>query len=351
MPVHIALRCDARPDIGTGHAVRCLALGDELTARGVRVSILGEVSGVPWLEEQIDQRGLAVVPAPAGPEELAAAATGLACDAVVLDGYHLDLGCGGALRAAGVAVLSVVDDRFGVGQDADLYLDQNFGAQPTPGIPADRQLLGLDYALFRDEVLRHRPTAPRPAPAGAPRVLAVFGGSDPYAAATVVVPLLLATGQPLHLTAVAARPEIAEVLEVLPTGPGQVVEVVAPTPDLAALAATCDLAVTAAGSSVWEFLCLGLPSLLVCVVDNQGPGYEAVTGQGLAEPFGHLSRLRDDADARALAVATFERLLSDTARQGSLAAAGMSLVDGRGRARVADALGYCLSLRPPAMRT
>jgi len=346
MPVHIALRCDARPETGTGHVVRCLALGDELTSRGARVTILGEVTGVPWLTEQVEHRGLAVVPAPDDPEELAALAHENDVDAVVLDGYHLEPGCGRALHGAGITVLSVLDDTFGSGQEADLYLDQNFGATPAPGVDPERQLLGLDYSLFRDEVLRHRPASARRAPSDPPRVLAVFGGSDPYAAAPVVVPLLLASGQPMHVVAVAARPEIAEALEALPTAPGQHVEVVAPTPDLAALAASCDVAVTAAGSSVWEFLCLGLPSMLVCVVDNQGPGYEAVTGRGLAEPFGHLSELRADEAVRSSAVAVVEKLLSDPERQASLAAAGMSLVDGKGRARVADALQYYRSLRP-----
>jgi spore coat polysaccharide biosynthesis predicted glycosyltransferase SpsG len=345
MPVHIALRCDASPETGTGHVVRCLALGDELASRGARVTILGEVAGVPWLEEQIGRRGLAVVGAPDDPDELATVARQAGLDAVVLDGYHLDVRTGRALQEAGLAVLSVVDETFGSGQDAELYLDQNFGARPQPGIAPERQLLGLDFALFRDEVLRHRPEAPRPAPDAAPRVLAVFGGSDPYAAAPAVVPLLLASGQPVHVVAVAARPEIAAALAALPTAPGHQVEVVAPTPDLAALAATCDVAVTAAGSSVWEFLCLGLPSMLVCVVDNQGPGYDAVTGQGLAEPFGHLSALRGDEAARSAAVAVLDRLLSDPGRQSRLARAGMSLVDGRGRARVADALLGVLATR------
>ncbi|MGO4600050.1 PseG/SpsG family protein [Terrabacter sp. 2RAF25] len=346
MPVHIALRCDARPETGTGHVVRCLALGDELASRGVHVSLLGEVTGVPWLTDQIERRGLAVVAAPDDPEALATLARDARVDAVVLDGYHLDPGCGRALHAAGITVLSVLDDTFGGGQEADLYLDQNFGATPAPGVDPERQLLGLDYSLFRDEVLRHRPTTPRRAPGATPRVLAVFGGSDPYAAAPVIVPLLLASGRAMHVVAVAARPEIATALEALPTVTGQHVEVVAPTPDLAALAATCDVAVTAAGSSVWEFLCLGLPSMLVCVVDNQSPGYEAVTQRGLAEPFGHLSQLRGDEAMRSAAVAVADRLLSDPERQASLAAAGMSLVDGKGRARVADALEYYRSLRP-----
>jgi spore coat polysaccharide biosynthesis predicted glycosyltransferase SpsG len=337
MALHIALRCDARPETGTGHVVRCLALADELASRGVRVTVLGEVTGVGWLEDQVRLRKLPVVDGPADPDALAGVAVDLGADGVVLDGYHLDTRCGAALRRRGLAVLSIVDDTFGGGQEADVYLDQNFGAQAAD-VPAGAQLLGLRYALFRDEVLRQRRSPGLPAPAGTPRVLAVFGGSDPYAAAPVVVPLLTAGGRPVHVLAVAARGEVAEALRRVPTGPGQRVEVVAPTPDLAALAATCDFAVTAAGSSVWEFLCLGVPAAVVCVVDNQGPGYDAVAAAGLAEPLGHLSELRDRADARGAAATVLDRLLDDEDRRAALALKGMALVDGAGRSRVADAL-------------
>ena len=338
MAVHIALRCDARPETGTGHVVRCLALGDELTARGARVSLFGEISQVPWLEEQIARRELPVQAAPQNADALADLARAEAVQAVVLDGYLLDPGCGKALRQRGITVLSVLDETFGGGQDADLYLDQNFGAQPRPDLGPAVQLLGLDYALFRDEVLRHRPQAPRTAAELPLNVLAVFGGTDPYAAALVVVPLMLDVGMPVRIVAVAARRELAQALAEMPTGPGQRVEVLAPTPDLAAVAATCDLAVTAAGSSVWEFLCLGLPSLVVCVVDNQRAGYDVVTTRGLAEPFGQLSELREDPAAREAATVVLAGLLDDPARRASLSRRGMALVDGKGRARVADAL-------------
>ena len=132
--------------------------------------------------------------------------------------------------------------------------------------------------------------------------------------------------------------DVAEALDAVRTGPGQRLEVVSPTPDLAGLAATCDIAVTAAGSSVWEFLCLGVPAMLVCVVDNQAPGYDAVTGQDLAAPLGHLQDLRHDRTARDGAVAATTRLLDDPDRCAALSARGMALVDGLGRSRVADAL-------------
>ena len=232
-----------------GHLIRCLALADELLARGAQVSLVGDLGGVGWVEEQVGERGLALVAAPAEADAVAALAARLELDAMVLDGYDLDPRTGAALRAVGVTVLSISDGPFGAQQEADLVLDQNLGATADPA-RGGTVLAGLDYVLFRDQVLRHRRPPGAPVPISSPpRVLTVFGGTDAYAAGPVVVPLLLATGRPVHVLAVAARPEIAERLGALVTGPGQTVEVLPPVPDLAALAVTCDLAVTAAGGA------------------------------------------------------------------------------------------------------
>ena len=346
MRLHVGLRCDGGAELGVGHVIRCLALADELLARGAAVTLIGDVGGVAWVEEQIRQRGLDHVQAPGDAEGLTALATRLRLDAMVLDGYHLDPQCGTSLRATGVVVLAISDGPFGAEQEADIVLDQNLGATADPA-RSGTVLAGLDFVLFRDQVLTHRRSPESLDCAGSPpRVLTVFGGTDPYAAGPVVVPLLLATGLPVHVVAVAARPEIAEQMRALPTGSGQTIEVVSPVEDLAALAVTCDLAVTAAGSSVWEFLCLGVPAALICVTDNQAVGYDAVSAEGVAVPVGRLAALRDDPQARDASVDALRRLLDDPAARQTLAERGQRLVDGRGRQRVADALAHHQPDRP-----
>lgn len=340
MRQRIGLRCDGGPGIGVGHVSRCLALGDELVARGATVTLIGDLGGVAWLEHQVHIRGLAVVPGPDEAHQLTALVVDLGLDAVVLDGYHLDPRSGESLRSRGVTVLAISDGPFGAGQGADIVLDQNLGA--TADLSHSRTVLaGLDFALFRDQVLAHRrpPDAVVGPRDGAPlRVLAVFGGTDAHAAAPVVVPLLLATSCPVTVVAVAAREEIAQRLRSLRVGTGQTVHVVPPVDDLAGLAVTCDLAVTASGGSVWEFLCLGLPAALVCVTENQLVGYQAVTAAGAAVGVGTLSGLRDDPVAGSAGVASLTHLLKDATLRRSLAVRGQQLVDGRGRQRVVDVL-------------
>jgi spore coat polysaccharide biosynthesis predicted glycosyltransferase SpsG len=350
----IGFRCDAGGLTGVGHLVRCIALAEELVARGVRVVFLADLAGLTWARRQLDDRGLPVRPAPRSPQALADLVLDLGLSAVVLDGYHLDPGCGAAVRARGPAVLALVDGDFGAEQEADLYLDQNLGARRLPGIaPLARMLAGLEYVLLRDVVRDRRPARPpladleppavlsgsRSGPSvRAPSVLAVFGGTDPYDAAETVVPLVLAGRAPVAVTAVAARPEVAQALHALPTWPGQRVRAVAPVDDLPALVRQADLVVSASGSSVWELLCLGAPTAVVSVAPNQQAGYQQVVGRGLAAPLGVLQQLKDDPGARRAASDVLTRLLSDSGARKALATAGLAEVDGRGRERVADAL-------------
>jgi spore coat polysaccharide biosynthesis predicted glycosyltransferase SpsG len=247
-----------------------------------------------------------------------------------------------------------VDGDFGAAQEADLYLDQNLGARRLPGIaPQARMLTGLDYVLLRDVVRDRRPARPAagdrellavasrsPSEPSVPpaSVLAVFGGTDPYDAAVTVVPLVLAGGTPVAVTAVAARPEVARALHALPTGPGQRVRAVPPADDLPALVRRVDLVVSASGSSVWELLCLGAPTAVVSVAPSQQVGYQQVVGRGLVAPLGGLQQLQDDPGARRAAGEVLARLLTDSGARQALATAGLAEVDGRGRERVADAL-------------
>ncbi|MEV6799259.1 spore coat protein [Micromonospora rifamycinica] len=378
-PPRIGLRCDAGPRTGVGHLVRCLALGEEFLARGARVELFGTVERVGWASAQLTARGIPVRPGPDTPDGLVEAARRHALDALVLDSYELDPAGAGALRAAGVVTLAIVDGDTR-GQDADLYLDQNFGADTpapahglpdrppdgTPDRPADgmpdgpadgtpgggtpgagrptgRMLAGVRYTLLRDAVTAARPAAPPSAtPTERPRVLAFFGGTDAVGAAPVLARVLFGTGHPLELTVVVGRPEIeAELAQVVP-GRGQSLHPVAPTDALPTLIGAADLVVSAAGTSTWELCCLGAPAALVCVVGNQRDSYHRVVAHGLAAGLGELPDLVAPGlagrTARADAARTLRTLLASPRRRAALAARAWATVDGHGRTRVADAV-------------
>lgn len=330
---HVGIRVDASQTIGVGHSVRMLALGQELRSRGAQVSVFGDLGGVGWVIVAYAAAGLVVRPAADLP---AAPLTHL-----VIDGYPIPASVGRQARARGIRTLAMIDESFGAHQVADIYVDQNYAAQPplSPPVPDAEQLIGIDYAIFRDIVRDRRGQAQRTT--GTPRVLAVFGGTDPFGASARIVPLLLATGLPVHILAVCPRAELASSVRALTPGPGQQVEVIGSVPDLPAIAVTCHAAVSAAGTTIWELLCLGLPTASVCVTANQEPGYLTTVADEVTLGGGRLHQL-DDVEERRLAQGAYARLLGDPALRDRLAAQGTRLVDGNGRERVAAAL-----LAPP----
>ncbi|MFD0655769.1 hypothetical protein [Thermocatellispora tengchongensis] len=203
-------------------------------------------------------------------------------------------------------------------QEADLYLDQNLGAEARydPGTPV---LAGARYALLRDDVVREGGEV-RPDAAAPPRVLCFFGGTDAAGVTGRWLRALADTGVPCVCTAVGDAPAY----------PGMTV--IPPTDELPALMARADLVLTAAGSATWELLYLGVPAALTWVAANQLVGYEAVVGNGLATGLG--------ADPEA-AVPVLRALLAELAAPGArarLGGPGRALIDGHGRSRVADAL-------------
>jgi spore coat polysaccharide biosynthesis predicted glycosyltransferase SpsG len=327
--VNIGIRCDAGPRTGVGHLVRCVALAEELTARGVDVHFLADLGGVAWAESQLEQRGLPWHPAPYDAVGLVAAAERLDLAALVVDSYSLPPQQSAAVRAAGVPVLAIVDGDPR-GQSADIYVDQNLDAVLHQG---DVRLAGLDYALLRAAVRELRPLSP---PAHAltrtPKVVAFFGGTDAYRAAPQVARLLTETAVGFDATVIAADESLRDELLAVPAGPGQRFEIIGPTDHLPKLLISADLVISASGTSTWELLCLGRASALVWVVDNQIQGYERTVARGFAAGIGRLGSFGPSS------VTVLRGLLLDPDLRSSLAARGWSAVDGLGVARVADAL-------------
>lgn len=327
----VAIRVDAFARSGVGHLVRMLALSEELLARGRPVLLYG-ATDLPWASGQIASRGLRLEVAEPDPAAFAGRLSASGVAVCVVDGYEFSDALGAALRASGVGVMAFCDGEFGLGQDADVYVDANLGAAPSPG---KQVLAGVDFVLLRDVVL-DRCGQVDVVGDGVPRVLVVFGGTDPHGGCVTASELVLATGLPVEVVAVAARPEIAAALDGLDTGPGQTVRIVPPADDLPGLAVTCQAAVSASGSSTWELACLGIPTALVCVVDNQRLGYHEAT-RSLCLPAGELNVLRHDEVARSASVGVLSRLLDVGVRR-ELAGRASELVDGLGRQRVADAI-------------
>jgi spore coat polysaccharide biosynthesis predicted glycosyltransferase SpsG len=104
--------------------------------------------------------------------------------------------------------------------------------------------------------------------------------------------------------------------------------------DMARRMAESDLAIGAAGGTAWERCCLGLPSLLVVLADNQYLGARALEASGAAILLGDTSSV-------ALRLpGTFDELLQGQ-RLATMAVAAAQVSDGLGVDRVmAEMVGF-----------
>lgn len=310
--------------IGAGHVVRALALVEEAQAAGHEVVLAGAFAG-DFVRRQVARSGAQVVEVPDDADPgvvLADLVRRTGADVLHVDRYDLPDVLPDVAAAAGSQLLTSNVEDGGYGRRrADLSIDPTLGAEHDDHPGADGVLRrGVRFAPLRRQVLAHR-DVPATAYDGGP-VLVVMGGTDPGGLTGRAVAALAATGLALRVTAVlppgVPEPRAGDGPLDLVTTP--------PTDDVAALMRRHAVVVSAAGTSVNELMCLGLPTALVPAAANQRFGYERVLARGAAVGLGDL----DDAGA----VAALRRLLTDASLRASLARTGPAVVDGLGAWRV-----------------
>lgn len=333
--MRLLLRCDAGPSTGVGHAVRCAAVAESALLSGHEVSWSGRLDGLDWLWSGLVREPGPVLPPADTAGGLAALAREHRIDAVHVDHYLLGDDLRPALHDAGV-VLSTVED-FATGRrPGDVVVDPNMGADdhPRPDDGSPVLLRGPGYAPLRLAVRRARTrralrTADAPG-TGPPRVLVVMGGTDAAGLLPRVVTALAAADAPAAVDVVVPGGRPLD----LPAGGPATFRAVPPLSDLPAAMAEADLVVSAAGTTVWELCCVGVPMALVRAADNQTEGYRTVVDAGAAAGLGGTGDLTDPAAATAV----LRALLTGPDARAALAGRAATVVDGEGAGRVVDAL-------------
>jgi UDP-2,4-diacetamido-2,4,6-trideoxy-beta-L-altropyranose hydrolase len=341
--MRFVFRADASLDVGHGHVRRCLTLAGALREQGDTVSfVCREERGD--LCDVIEREGIQVTRLErvqsweADAEETRAAfePEGERTDWLVVDHYRLDERWERALRDAARHIL-VIDDVADRKHDCDVLLDQNFvaGMQTRydgKAPPSCRMLLGTQYALLQPEFARLHDTV-RPRSGAVSRILISFGGADRFALARRSLSAFLSLNRDDVAVDVVApeNGDRAQTVRALASGRKNVF-VHSDLPSLAPLMALADLAIGAGGSTSWERLCLGLPSLVVTIAENQRPIADALNDARLIRWVGH----ENEVDESSIASAIEELLEVGIDEEWSLRC--LSAVDGRGRDRVRKAL-------------
>ena len=279
--------------------------------------------------------GTGDLPAQADADAFVALATA-SVDWVVVDHYRLDARWHAAVRRGLACRIAVIDDLADRPLDCDALIDHNFVHDPghRQRYAAQLQrtpqawLCGPRFALL-GPAYQSRPAFQVAAQV---RSIGIFlGGTDP---ANLSATALRACRQgsgftgPVEIASTSANPHLASLVRSVAADPAACL--VLDQPDLADFFARHDLQIGAGGGATWERCCIGVPSLTLCVADNQRAVIPALQA---------LGALISTADNSPASITQALRLLLDGhALRQDLARRSQALVDGRGAGRVALAM-------------
>jgi UDP-2,4-diacetamido-2,4,6-trideoxy-beta-L-altropyranose hydrolase len=291
------IRTDASLQIGSGHVMRCLTLAEALRGAGGTIAFITR-NHLGNLNDYIKSKGFNVHSLPDRnesnlPESLSGyekwlgvkqdqdakdtiqALSGIRPDWLIVDHYALDARWEKYL-ANSYRRLMVIDDIADRRHECDLLLDQNLfedmpiryqGKLPEKCI----QLLGPRYALLQPDYPRLRTQAkPRKAPLN--HLLVFFGGADRYNLTGLTLSALEQINTPFECVDVVISrqsPYYEKVKDLAVHSPK--IQLHSDLPSLAPLMMKADLAIGAGGAANWERFCLGLPSLVITLAENQRP--------------------------------------------------------------------------------
>jgi UDP-2,4-diacetamido-2,4,6-trideoxy-beta-L-altropyranose hydrolase len=326
-------RVDASVEIGSGHVRRCLVLAKALLQDGWSVHFASSME-TPDAVPSLRGSGVPMMTI----EKTADVAAGLStampggCDLLVVDHYGLDERFERSCRPWARRIL-VIDDMADRPHDCEILVDQTPGrgaADYVPLVPGDCNILaGPDYALL-DPRFHIARTKARRRDGAVRRIFVSLGATDPKGATLLVLAALQRAklAVPVDVVVGAANPHRAAVQAAADElSPSAVVHV--EVDDMAALIERADLAIGAGGVNAIERCCLGVPSILVVLAENQWGNAEALAKAGAALIV-EAAEL-NDADAFA---GVIRALVVDSARRAAMRDAAARVTDGLGASRV-----------------
>jgi UDP-2,4-diacetamido-2,4,6-trideoxy-beta-L-altropyranose hydrolase len=359
--MRVAFRADASTLIGSGHIARCLTLANALISYKVESTFICRPhSG--HLIEAIKKNGHRVLTLPnlvpgaktaftaesyeqwLGTSWQADALDTLSITAhdlfdwLIVDHYALDAQWENA-TARCYERLMVIDDLTDRAHVCDLFLNQNLGANTCDYqqlVPRESQrLLGPQYALLRPEFAANRQRSiNRRLRTQLDRLLICFGGVDVSGATLAVLEQLDSVPIPAHTSITiimgSQSPTLSQV-KTLASNMQRNSTVFVDVENMAHLLSESDLAIGSAGGMALERCCLGLPSLIFIVAQNQKAGAEALKARGAALVF-------DSIDEVPLLSQNSYLLDSSLTSLRSVGAKASTVCDGLGVARVLDKL-------------
>lgn len=337
----IYFRTDSSITIGTGHVMRCLTLADELRNRDAEVSfICREETGN--LIEIVENRGYRVLHLGRNinlendkklTQIILKDLTSIP-DWLIIDNYDIDVSWESFLRKF-VKKIMVIDDLANRKHDCDLLLNQNYNVSEKSyhGLMSNHciQLLGTKYAMLQPQFCEVRANM-RERNVTVKRILVFISGSDIQNVTSKVLCAIQMLGRfdiIIDVVIGIANPNRREIERLAAQIPNTTCHF--NVNNMAELMASADLCIGACGTTTWERCCVGLPSIVIVLAENQVNIAESIEKKGIAVNLGWYENVTVNKLKEVV-----EGLINDFHKRITMSLKSKEIVDGRGTERVAE---------------
>ena len=338
----ICFRANAGPAIGSGHVMRCLSLAAAFQEMGCECVFLcsgseleGRIKAAGCRFFQISGAGDVLDPElPA----LVPLLQELHPDLLIVDSYQVTSSYLSALQR--FCPVAYLDDLAAFAYPCEFLVNYNLYALDWPqrytalySGQTPKLILGPSYAPLRAEFRGLSNRAIRPAMQD---VLVSTGGADPEGIAVRLLEALPAYKQwqhtRFHFMVGALHPDLPRLQALAAAQPN--VQLHINVQKVSDLMVSCDAAIAAAGSTLYELCACGTPTVTYTLADNQLPGAAAFAAHGLMCNAGDCRR------NEAFIPHLLDELstLSPAPQRTAMSANMRQVVDGEGAARVASLL-------------
>jgi len=337
----LVIRADASTEVGTGHVMRCLALGQAWKDAGGNVVFVTACQSEGLLQ-RLREEGFEVhslsqsYPDQSDWDHTKRILVEHPDAWMVLDGYHFDEVYQRHVKETGNRLL-VIDDMAHLDHYyADVVLNQNLHAEQLhyDCEPCSQLLLGTRYVLLRREFLAWKDWK-RDIPDVARQILVTLGGSDPQNHTLKVMQALQEVYVPRLEVAVvigASNPH-ADILQAAAKRSRIAVRLIHNADNMPELMAWADVAVSGGGTTAWELLFMGTPALFLTLANNQRYTGEYIEGHGLGKHLDQAGHMSTE-----LLTQTLASLLKDSGLRARISQEARRIVNGQGAQQVVRSL-------------
>lgn len=335
----IWIRADANNCIGLGHMMRCLSIAARLKALGQEVCfVLADASATALLEQK-KQKYIVLDTDYSNMEEEISVMISLLQeknpDAVLVDSYFVTQEYLQTLQT--YTKVAYVDDKASFPYPVDMLINYNIYANDAlyEEMAADTKLLlGMEYIPLREEFQKvSYEVQPQ-----VKDVLITTGGSDKYNLTGRILESIMkepvTAGLQYHVVSGMFNtnlPMLEDLEKVYPN-----MHIYKNVQNMSELMKKCDVAVSAAGSTLYELCAVGVPILCFSFVDNQEPMVEGFLKEGMVCYGGHY--LEKEEELLSELVGNMRKLVDDAEFRKQISNLGKTRIDGMGAERIAREL-------------